>query len=103
MSPGTCGHCQLPFSPELKRVGGISVFVYGDECIYSYFRCPNCDWFTIEEYYDAFMGDSTVRWGPTVPASVGQAVLAWIAKCPEPHDKWCECAAHKALATGLPG
>ena len=97
-----CLHCRLVFSPELKRVGGISVLVTGDECIYSYWRCPACGWFSIEEYYDAFLGDSTIRWGPAVRPEIGERALKWIAQCADPHDKWCECDAHRALATGLP-
>ncbi|MBM4345678.1 MAG: hypothetical protein FJ100_20080 [Deltaproteobacteria bacterium] len=101
-SSAACLRCGLRFAPEARRAGGISVLVTGDEVIYSYWRCGACGWYSIEEYYDAFLGDSTVRWGPVVRPEIGDRALRWIAQCPDPHDKWCECDAHRALATGVP-
>ena len=83
------------------RKAGISVLVEGDEVIYSYFRCPKCSGFSAEGFEDRFMSDDHTIWSlGEIPEAEGQRILELVEACPQPDDKFCTCAAHKALYTG---
>lgn len=86
-----------------RALAGISIFVIGDEYIYSYFWCDACGAYSVEGYHDRFMGDSEVFALPAVSREEGDRAVALIRACPNPHDKWCDCASHRALYTGRVG
>ena len=69
----------------------------GDEYVTSYWRCPDCDTYTVETYHDRFMGDAARSVAGPVPAADLAASLAEIAACPEPANKRCRCPAHRRL------
>jgi hypothetical protein len=94
-----CAKCQRPIE---KHSGGISIFVMGDEYLYTYWFCPACQLYTLRSFHDRFMGESEEATLGAHPKAVGDRALALIAACPDPSDKWCECASHKALYYGLP-
>lgn len=79
------------------RVAFISVLRGGDEHILSYWHCPACESYMVEQYHDRFMGGSSVRERGPLPASAVAAELKAIAACPSPNDKHCRCAAHDLL------
>ena len=97
-----CLNCQRVFEETEKRAAGISIFVMGDEYIYSYWRCPQCDKWTIESYHDRFLGEASIGLLGPFPTEVGARCVQLIQACPRPFDKHCECPSHDALYTGLP-
>lgn len=90
-----CSHCGRDLGGVEERAAAISVFVMGDERIDSWYSCDVCKRWTVEEYYDAFMGDATVSVRGPISWEAGQRAVAIIRRCPTPLDKWCDCAAHK--------
>lgn len=86
-----------------KARAGISIFVNGDEYIYSYFWCERCEVYSVEGFHDRFMGDSEVFVLPVISREEGDRAVALIEACPDPGDKLCGCASHAALYTGRVG
>jgi hypothetical protein len=93
-----CGKCGAELGPVARRRAFISLMVYGDEETRSWFFCEACRAWMVEEYYDRFMGDSTVTVRGPFPEEACAGDVALARTCPEPGDKWCECAAHKKMA-----
>lgn len=98
-----CLGCGRPLERARDRLLGFSVDVAGDDHVYTYFACGGCGALSVECYHDRFLGDADVTWLGPFPAAVGERVAALLRACPDPHDRWCECPAHRALYTGVPG
>lgn len=96
-----CLKCGKILGPEDTPRAGISIFVMGDEYIYTYVRCSSCGEYTVEAYHDRFMGEDDVTTF-TVSRETGEKAIELIKACPAPYDKWCECDSHKALYYGFP-
>lgn len=94
-----CGSCEKSLG---RSKGAIAIFMAGDEYIFSYYLCSDCDLYTVEACRDRFMGDSDSSTLPPVSRALGDRALALIAACPSPGDKHCGCASHKALHYGTP-
>lgn len=97
-----CRECTKDFSDRSHLRGGISIFVAGDEYIYSYWLCPRCDHYTVESYRDRFMGDAVISTLGPFERALGDRAVSLIATCPSPGNKHCDCAAHRALYYGTP-
>ena len=78
-----------------KPVAGISICPRGDEIICTYYLCAACDVWTVERFYDAFMGDSWAKCEGPYPRVSGDKDVAKIRSCPTPHDKMCSCKVHE--------
>lgn len=87
---------------EPRARTAISIFVLGDEYIYSYWWCARCGCYTVEAYHDRFMGESEIGFLPPISKEEGDRAVAIIRACPTPHDKFCECASHRAMYRGRP-
>ncbi len=92
-----CVKCGQEFPRGSNRSAAISIFVLGDEYIYSYWYCSSCDVYTVEQYHDRFAGPDSVNILPAVSKEVGDRAVALIGSCPRPYDKNCECPSHRAL------
>ena len=97
-----CAACGVDFPAGERARAGISIFVMGDEYVYSYWSCAACQRYTVTAYHDRFMGEDSRSVLPPVSREVGDAAVALIRACPEPFDKWCECPSHRALYHGVP-
>ncbi len=96
-----CPKCRYDLGRGRGAVAGISILVEGDEVIFSYFRCPDCAAFSAEGFEDRFMSDHHTIWSlGEIPESEARQIVELVKTCPEPHDKHCNCASHKALYTG---
>lgn len=91
----TCGNIAI------KR-SAISIFVFGDEYIYTYFFCRKCNTYTVESYHDSFMGDDVITFLPPISKEEGDEAIKLINLCPDPMNKHCDCSSHKALFYGAP-
>ncbi len=97
-----CLKCQTKFNSSHCRAR-ISIFAIGHECIYSYWRCRSCGWYTIDAYEDRWDGKDPVKHLGPFPADVGDRCVQLIQACPDPMNQDCECDSHKALFFGTPG
>ena len=91
-----CSRCGREFPAEgaERPVASISGGIQGDECIESWFFCEGCGRYTVEVYWDIFLGDSTCSVRGPVTKEEGDARIGLIRQCPEPWDKKCRCPAH---------
>ena len=80
-----------------EHLASMSGSIMGDECIESYYLCPDCGVYTVEVYWDMFSGDETVSLRGPVAREEGDAKVALIRQCAEPWDKKCRCPAHLAF------
>lgn len=78
----------------------ISGAILGDEYTESWYRCRRCDAYTIEVYRDRFLDEGTSSLRGPIAREAGDAQLRLIRQCPEPWDKQCRCAAHRAYFEG---
>jgi hypothetical protein len=92
-----CAGCGREFRTEEpgERVASISGSIMGDEYIDTWYRCPACDRYTVDDYHDAFLGESTVRVRGPVSRADGDPLVALIRRCDRPWDKKCRCPAHR--------
>ncbi|MFO7696681.1 MAG: hypothetical protein R6X16_05945 [Anaerolineae bacterium] len=68
----------------------------GDECTESWYYCTRCQAYTVEVYWDTFLGDDTVSLRGPVSRVQGDEQVALIRRCPTPWLKSCRCDAHRA-------
>ena len=97
-----CQKCGAEFHQEKRAEAVICIFVMGDECIYSYYSCDNCGYYTIESYCDRFSGEEDIDVLQPVSREVGEKCVELIRACPNPRDKTCGCPSHKTLYYGTP-
>lgn len=98
--PTHCIKCRAPFAGPARAA--ISIFVMGDEYIYSYYYCDSCAHYTVEAYHDRFLGEDEVSFLPAVDKDLGDYAVELIQACPRPGNKNCDCPSHRALYYGLP-
>jgi hypothetical protein len=96
-----CLTCKREFTESDGPGAGISISVTGDEYIYTYVYCSDCDLYTVECYYDCFLGESEISFF-SVSKDVGDKAIKLIRACPGPFDKNCTCPSHKAMYYGTP-
>ena len=96
-----CAICKKELTDADRPRAGISVSVMGDEYIYTYVYCTNCNMYTVESYYDCFMGEEEISFF-TVDKATGDRAIELIKACPDPFDKNCNCPSHKAMFYGRP-
>ena len=82
--------------PAASISGGIQ----GDECIESWFYCDACRQYSVEVYWDVFLGDPECSVRGPVPKEEGDARVALIRRCDRPWDKKCRCPAHMEYFNG---
>ncbi len=79
----------------LERSAFISIEKGGDERIYSYFFCTECNNYTIEVFHDQFItGDADISTFQK-DKEEGNKDLLFIKDCPSPEKKNCKCKTHK--------
>lgn len=86
-----CG-CIIP-----QRRAFISLLVFGDEEIRSWYLCPACRVWSVEEYTDRFLGDSSAFVRGPFPEEACAADVKLVDTCPDPASKFCHCPAHQRL------
>ena len=96
-----CLSCGKTLGADDVHRAAISIFVMGDEYIYSYVRCEACGEYTVEAYHDRFMGEDDSQTF-AVDRKTGEKAMELIRACPEPLNKFCECESHRALYYGTP-
>jgi hypothetical protein len=99
--PTHCIKCKTAFKRNAKAA--ISILVMGDEYIYSYYYCDECEHYTVEAYHDRFMGEDEISFLPPIGRTEGDYAVELIEACATPMNKNCDCASHKALYHGRPG
>lgn len=92
-----CTGCGVELGPTPRRKAFLALLVFGDEEVRSWFFCDACQTWTIEYLEDRFLGDTTLRTAGPFPKGSCDADVALARTCPNPGDKWCECAAHQRL------
>lgn len=88
-----CLRCKRGLSAAERRAS-ISGSIMGDECIDSYYLCPDCLVYTVECYRDNFTGEESERLSGPVSKADGDARVELIGKCGRPWDKKCRCGPH---------
>jgi hypothetical protein len=93
-----CMQCGKSLSAEggPGSVASISGSSTGDEYTDSYFFCPDCNVYTIEVYYDRFLGEGESSLRGPLSKDEGDKYVRLIGECPEPWDKKCRCQAHRS-------
>jgi hypothetical protein len=78
------------------RVASISGGITGYECVETYYFCKKCDVYSVEVYWDCFLGDEEVSFRGPLSKEEGDEKVRLIGECSEPWDKNCRCDAHRA-------
>jgi hypothetical protein len=97
-----CSQCGREFDGKdvTQRVASISGSIMGDEQTESYFFCSLCGVYTVEVYYDRFLGEEEVSARGPISKKEGDAKVTLIRECLEPWDKKCRCLAHQTYFEG---
>lgn len=90
-----CLQCGKEFDTPASRLAVISGSIMGDECTDSYLWCTDCGVYTVESYYEPFLGEDEVSYRGPVSKENGDGFVALIHQCSCPWDKKCRCAAHR--------
>jgi len=96
-----CLTCKRELTASEGSRAGISISVTGDEYIYTYMYCTFCKSYTVESYYDRFLGESEISFF-SVDKETGDRAMELIKACPDPFDKNCKCPSHQAMYYGTP-
>lgn len=91
-----CAKCgkALGEGEEMSPTASISGSVMGDEYTKSWYFCPVCRVYTLEDHRDRFVNEDTVRVSQPIDKATGDAKVAIIRRCPKPWSKRCRCPAH---------
>jgi len=95
-----CTKCGGDLGDYEDRAAVICTVTAGDEYIYSYWHCGSCGFYTLETCRDRFIGSPIVTVDAPIEPKDGDALVAMIAECPNPSDKWCKCESHRTLFGG---
>lgn len=90
-----CAGCGVVLQGDEARIRGISVEYCGDEYIHTWAWCDVCRAWTEERYHDRFLGDSEISVSGPIADERLAPFFELLASCPHPHDKNCDCPAHK--------
>ncbi len=92
-----CSKCGKPLGEgeEDGRAAFICAGIMGDEYIESWYFCPGCQVYTVEDYHDRFSGEDEISVRAPIDKATGDAKVALIQQCPKPSSKRCRCAAHR--------
>ena len=92
-----CSKCGKPLKEagQDSRTAFICAGIMGDEYVESWYFCPNCEVYTLENYRDCFSGEDSVSIQGPIDKATGDAKVALIQQCPKPGSKRCRCAAHR--------
>lgn len=94
-----CQHCGRGFQSE-DRAASISGSIMGDEHTDTFFLCPACNFYSVENYWDNFTGLESVSASGPLSREEGDDRVQLIRQCSRPWDKKCRCAAHTAYFRG---
>jgi len=90
-------HCvQCGKSLSTEPLASICGEIMGDEYTDSFYFCPDCGVYTIEVFYDRFLGETESSTRGPLSKSDGDAKVDRIGQCPEPWNKKCRCPAHRS-------
>jgi hypothetical protein len=97
-----CSKCRKSIGEgeEKGPTASISGSVMGDEHTESWYYCPDCQVYTLEDYRDRFTNEDTVNVHKPIDKAKGDEWVAIIRRCPKPWDKRCRCAAHREYFGG---
>jgi rubredoxin len=97
-----CSQCGEVFDQQAgpQRVASISGSIMGDEQIDSYYLCSRCGVYTVEIYFDRFLGEDEVSVEGPVSKEAGDEKVKLIRECPTPWDKKCRCKSHQSYFEG---
>jgi DNA-directed RNA polymerase subunit RPC12/RpoP len=90
-----CANCKREFPTGARRKAGISITNIGDEYIYSYWQCEECNFYTVELYRDVHLGVPEISILPAMTKEDGDLAVLRIKTCPDPHNVDCECEYHQ--------
>ena len=92
-----CGKCGKPLGEgeQQEPVAVICGGIMGDEYIESWYFCPTCQVYYLDNYRDRFVGEDVVTAQGPIDKATGDAKVALIRQCPEPWSKRCRCPAHR--------
>jgi hypothetical protein len=82
------------------QAASISGSIMGDECTDSYYFCEGCGLYTVEVYYDPFLGEGEVSTKGPISKEEGDEQIRLIEGCPEPWNKKCRCESHVSYFQG---
>lgn len=98
-----CLTCKKEFAADSEPNAAISIFVAGDEYTYSYWKCKECSFYTVESYHDRFLGaEDEAFFLPPFSEEEGDRCVELVRACPSPFNKSCQCASHDELYYGTP-
>ena len=92
-----CSKCgkALGEGEQKGPTAAISGSIMGDEYTESWYYCPDCQGYTLEDYRDRFSGEDVVSVRDPIDKAKGDAKVALIRQCPKPWSKRCRCPAHR--------
>ena len=98
MAPVQCARCGVVISSEVggERLASISGSIFGDECTETWYYCAQCDVYTVEIYWDTFLGEDSASTRGPIPRADEDEQIALIRECTTPWLKTCRCPAHRA-------
>ena len=87
-----CLQCGKEFlKPKISIAGRIS----GNERIDSFYYCEDCQLYTIETFWDEFMGDDSNSFRGPIPKEEGDKQVEFLNQCKDRGNKICRCEIHK--------
>jgi hypothetical protein len=97
-----CLQCGNGLDPgdESVRVASMSGSIMGDEYTDTYYFCSTCGVYTIQSWYEPFLGEESSSSRGPVSREEGDSSVKLIRNCPQPWDKKCRCEAHMAYFKG---
>jgi len=92
-----CSKCGKPLDEgeQAGPVARICAGIMGDEYIESWYFCPDCQVYYLDNYRDRFSGEDSFSVQGPIAKAKGDAKVALIRQCPKPHSKRCRCPAHR--------
>ena len=91
-----CAKCGAPLGEGEERhpTASICGSIMGDEYTESWYFCPACQMYTLEDHRDRFVNDEVVSVRDPIEKAAGDAKVSIIRRCPKPWSKRCRCPAH---------
>lgn len=84
-----CSRCGSDLGPDGpgQRIASISGSILGDECTETWYHCSGCNAYTVEIYWDVFLGEDSVSIRGPIAREDGNGQIALIHSAPPPGSR----------------
>ncbi len=90
-----CQACRAPLKNDDAQAS-MAGRVMGDRVFDRFYRCSDCDAYSLRSFRDSFTGGESAVWHGPFSEAEARDRIAKMTACKNPSDDRCRCGAHRS-------